>query len=183
MKQFLLPICVCWLLSGCIQPISKLKNDQDIPLDANTGYLLMSVDTNIDLHSIIIGGTKSLKLTEQDLKWGSNYIMVDVPAGDYDINDIKLNRYLKIELTDDMWNFHIEPGKINYIGHLSVDALWSLYSLDGVKAILENQSTSALEYLEVNFPQIYKVRELNYAGPGEDHFFEYARKIKKGSAL
>lgn len=181
MKQFLLLICVGWLLSGCIQPISKLKNDQDRPLDSNTGYLLMSVDTNVDLHSIMLSGTKYLQLTAQDLKFGSNYIMVDVPAGDYEISDIKLNRYLVIELTDDMWNFHVEPGKINYIGHLSVDAIWSYYSFDGVRAILENQSTNALEYLERHFPKIYQARGLNYAGPGEDHFFEYARKVKEGT--
>lgn len=182
MKLFIQFMLLFGLLSGCAQPIAKLKNDQDKPLDANTGYLLMSVDTNISLHSIFIGGTKYLKLTEQDLKSGSNYIMVDVPAGDYEITDIKLNRYLKIILDDDMWGFHVEPGKINYIGHLSVDALWSLFSFDGVHALLENQSTSALEYLERNFPNIYQARPLHYAGPGEDHFFEYVSQMKTEAA-
>jgi hypothetical protein len=182
--KMLFPLVILFglLNAGCAQKIVTINTDVDKTLDNKTGYLLMSVDTNVSLHSISIGGEKRLRLTAKNLKLGSNYIMVDIPAGTYEIEDVKLSKYYHISLEDGLWRFTINPGEINYIGNLNIEVVTNLFTLQGARAILENQSTEALLFLEHKFPNIYQARKLSYAGPGEDDFFQYARQLKAGVA-
>lgn len=165
------------MLFGCAQKLEGLSKDVDIKLLKNSGYLLIGVDTNRGLHSIVIGGEKSLVLTDKDLQYGSNYILVNVPAGEYQFEDIKFGRYLYMELEEGYWDFEVKPHQISYVGDLSVktEGYWSVVSAD---ILLENRSTAALLFLESKFPNILKSRKVRYSGPGEDSFLEYVERLQ-----
>ncbi|MBE7216073.1 hypothetical protein MK852_16770 [Shewanella benthica] len=165
-------------LYGCAQKIEGISKDVDKQLAENSGYLLIGIDTNRGLHQLFIGGTKRLMLTSKDLQLGTNYILVDVPAGKYQIDDIKFSRYSRLELEEGYWDFVVKPNQVSYIGDLYVKTSGSWY-VSSAQVLLENRSTSALLFLEREFPNILNSREVRYSGPGEDKFFEYAEQLSK----
>ncbi|OEG74259.1 hypothetical protein BEL05_01385 [Shewanella colwelliana] len=166
-------------LLGCAQKIEGISKDVDKQLAENSGYLLIGIDTNRGLHSIIIGGTKSLMLTDKDLQSGTNYILVDVPAGQYQIEDIKFGRYVYMELEQGYWNFEVKPNQVSYVGDLYVKTV-GFWMVSSAEILLENRSTSAQLFLEEKFPNILKSRQVRYSGPGEDKFLEYAERLLAG---
>ncbi|KIO36550.1 MULTISPECIES: hypothetical protein [unclassified Shewanella] len=180
MKQFmtLLLIIVVSTLSGCAQRLQSISKDVDKTLAENSGYLLIGVDTNWGLHSILIGGDNKLMLTERDLKFGSNYILVDVPAGHYRIEDVKFGRYVYMELEEGYWDFEVRPNQVSYVGDLNIE-IQGLWEITSAEIILENRSTKALRFLESSFPNILQSRQVRYSGPGKDNFLEFAEGLSE----
>ncbi|MCG9737976.1 hypothetical protein L1D32_07400 [Shewanella insulae] len=178
MKRFmtLLLIVVMSTLSGCAQRLQSISKDVDKTLAENSGYLLIGVETNWGLHSILIGGDNKLMLTERDLKFGSNYILVDVPAGNYRIEDVKFGRYVYMELEEGYWDFEVRPNQVSYVGDLNIE-IQGLWEITSAEIILENRSTKALRFLESSFPNILQSRQVRYSGPGEDNFLEFAEGL------
>ena len=161
------------LMAGCASTVSSIKEDRDVNLEADAGYLLLGVDTNEGLQSIAIDGPEDIRLTSADLRSGTQYILIDLAAGDYRIEEIKLNRYWYIELEEGHWDFTIRPGGISYVGHVEVQTrsnFWLAQLSDDLK--LANRSTEALVFMEEKFPSILKNRELRYDGPGTDPFLQ-----------
>lgn len=161
------------LLAGCASTVSSIKEDKDINLDVDAGYLLLGVDTNQGLQSIDIDGPKDIRLTSADLRSGTQYILINLAAGDYRIEEIKLNQYWYIELEEGHWDFTIRPGGISYVGHVEVQTrsnFWLAQLTDDLK--LANRSTEALLFMEEKFPSILQNRELRYDGPGTDPFLQ-----------
>lgn len=173
----LLSIVIC-ILFGCAQKIEGISKDVDKQLTENSGYLLIGIDTNRGLDKLFIGGKKSLMLTDKDLQLGSSYILVDVPAGKYRIDDIKFGRYVSMELEQGYWDFEVKANQVSYIGDLYVKAS-GFWFVESAQVLLENRSTSALLFLEKNFPNILNSRSLRYSGPGEDKFLEFAEGLSK----
>ncbi len=176
-----LVLFVLCFLSACAQRVSSIKKDVDIPLENEMGYMLLGVETNLSLDSIFIGGEKSVRLTREDLRSGTKFFLIDMPAGDYYFHKIKLNYWWRFNLDEDYWKFSVSPGVISYIGHMEVDTygFWPIRS----KLELENRSSEALEFMEQEFPNILKSRTLTYDGPGEDLFFEKINTlIQEGAA-
>lgn len=166
------------LLSGCAQEIEGISKDVDKKLAENNGYLLIGIDTNRGLHQLLIGGNKSLMLTDKDLQPGSNYILVDVPAGKYQIDDIRFGRRIYMELKEGYWDFEVKADQVSYIGDLYIETSGFWY-VSSAQVLLENRSTSALMFLEKEFPNILSSRKVRYSGPGEDNFLEYAETLSK----
>lgn len=79
---------MCYLnffLVSCTSHVSSIKKDVDIPLAQKEGYLMLGVDTNYDLQWVKLWGKKNVLLTKDDLKSGSNFILVNIPEGSYRI--------------------------------------------------------------------------------------------------
>ncbi len=172
MYSRLLIICFAAFLVSCAQKVSSIKNDVDVPLDENMGYLLIGVETNLTLSRISISGEKYLKLSSEDLRRGSQFILVDVPAGEYSIDKIQLFGNFRTKLENGYWNFSVSPSVISYVGHLNVKtlSLWPLVT----QVELQNRSSEALEFLEDSFPNILSNRTIVYQGPGTDPFLQFA---------
>ncbi len=171
------------LLTSCTSKISSINSDRDLNLNENEGYLLLEVDTREDLKKIAIGGEKHIELTTRDLRSGSNYILVSLPAGDYHIEKVQTKKKFRFRLEEEYWTFQVEKNVISYIGTMSIKTSWFFANME-----LINNSSLALEYLEENFPNILSSREIVYSGPGEDRFFDLVRKKalqerKEGSSL
>ncbi|NKF52081.1 hypothetical protein G3R49_16070 [Shewanella sp. WXL01] len=171
MKKYFALLLVL-LGTGCAQKITAIKDDTDNKTSSEAGYLLISFDTNTELHKIFIDGPENFMFTQQHLKSGTNYIIAELPQGKYTFENVRLSRYYYFELDDESWEFDIIPGKVNYVGNFNFE-----FGFFGSKILLENQSSEALRFIEKEYPKLYQSSELVYSGPGEDSFFQYAHKV------
>lgn len=164
-------ICVgIFLLTSCASRVSSIKKDVDVTLAPMEGYLMLAVNTNFDLKEIRLVGKSIILLTSEDLKSGSNYILVNLPAGDYHVKNIKLGQYIFNDFEKELWSFQVKENVISYVGHLDMQSKGNFFRLNA-KIQLLNKSSFALEYLEENFSNILSSRKIQYFGPGEDDFF------------
>lgn len=152
------------VLVACSQKVNSIKSTNPGELAKNNGYLLLSVDSVVNLEQLNVTGTTSIHIGAEDLAKGKHYILVDLPAGDYQITSAKLNHWWLIKLSDGFWNFSVRPGQISYIGELQ---------LKGYSPELENRSSMALQYLEQNHADLLKKFSVRFSGPGDDHYFEF----------
>lgn len=175
--RYVLFASLCLLLvSSCATSVSSIKNDAlsvtEKSVNFSSGYLLIGVETNRDLKSIFISGMRTIKLSHEDLRFGTNYILINLAAGNYLIDSVALNSYQKLRLADkENWRFEIQPDTISYIGHLELQSrgFFSLVS----RVELVNRSTEAIEFMESDFPNILSARKMHFGGPSDDHFFNY----------
>ena len=160
------------IFSGCAQKMESIKEDVALNLRSDEGYLLIAVETNLTLEEIIFSGRKKIALTSADLQAGGNYILIPLPAGNYELDKVVFRQNLAIDsFDDDLWQFSVRKGSISYVGHLTLysrSTYWRVYS----NIELLNNSSIALEYMEQNFSNIVANKPMVYAGPGEDAFFE-----------
>lgn len=167
------------LITACSQSVNSIKTEPQQTLAPNEGYLLLSVNTNTSLKSISATGPKRLFFTQDDLKNGTNYILVAVPAGDYQFVDVNFEGRYYARLTYDVWNFSVEAGKINYVGHLKVKSLYFDNS-DGA-IFLSNNGSEAFNHMQQNFPRLVKSHAMRYAGQGDDFFFSFIQPLTVGA--
>lgn len=164
-------------LSGCNSTVTTLEQDTDLISTADKGYLLIGVETNRDLKSISISGPDRISLSHKDLNAGTNFILVDLSVGEYEIDRITLDRWFRINLKDgENWQFTISSQSINYVGHLEIVNRGFFSSSARLELI--NRSTEAVEFMETNFPNINDSKTLSYGGPGEDFFFDYLNSLR-----
>lgn len=172
---------IIWLLVGlsaCNSTVTNMTVDADTigADDTETGYLLIGVETNISLKDIEIDGPDDIALSHDDLKSGTNFILVPLRAGDYEVRKVTFNnRYRALLRGETDWSFKIKPQTISYVGHLEISAMgfYSAYS----RIELVNRSTEALDFMEQDFPAIFSNRELFYGGPGNDTFFDFVKTL------
>lgn len=164
LRKVLLPIVVA-CVAACSQQVNTIKATKESSLTDNDGYLLLSVDSELDLEQLNISGQKSFHLGAADLTAGKHYILLALPAGDYQIESAKLSNWWSIRLKAGYWNFSVKSGQISYIGELQ---------LKGQAPELENRASMALQYLEQNHANLLQKYQVRYSGPGTDAYFEYA---------
>lgn len=168
------------LLVSCSTTKTSLKQDIDRNLEQDEGYLLIGINSNVDLEHIKLNGETSLKFGKEDLQKGSSYILTTVPSGKYSLKQVGTHRYFYIRLKQENWSFEVKPGRISYIGDLEVQRHNLFYWL--IYAEMDNRSSSAIKYLQENFPNILDSRELHYAGPGSDRFINFYNQYTKQTA-
>lgn len=165
----LMAIAMMALLGGCASEVTSIRDASEAKLNEAEGYLLLEVDTTHNLESIWISGAKNIKLTSADLRAGSNYILVNLPAGEYEIDRVDVNDFFYYRMENDMWGFSVQEDVISYVGNLTFEGhLWGLAG----HFTLINRSSFALEYIEDNFPSLLESRRMEFRGPGDDDFFE-----------
>lgn len=164
----LLLLIAAMLTSGCITEVSSIRTGDQASLQQGEGFLLLEVDTTHNIASIMIIGPKSILLTRADLRAGSNYILLNLPAGKYRIERVAFNDRYYFDMNDDLWRFAVEGGAISYVGNLTFRGF--AYGLVP-DFVLVNRSSFALEYLEDRFPGLLETHRLVFRGPGEDRFF------------
>lgn len=131
------------------------------------------------LKTISLKGDKSFVLTESDLKKGTNYILIEIPAGNYKLDNVRLSNYYYSTLKDGYWDFEVKPRSINYIGNFNV----SVYYFYGLRTnlYLENKSVDALEFMRKNFSDTLERYAIVYASKGEDYFFGAYATMQQGA--
>lgn len=182
LRKWAAALAALLLLSACATKVENIKQDiQTNQLELGQGYLMMTIETNADLHRIVIGGEKTIEVSQEDVRKGSNHILVALPAGDYYFERVTTNTlagkvYYDFDDEDEEqdWRFSVAPNGISYVGSFRVrNSNWGFYS----SFTLINQSSQALEYLEENFPALLSNHNVSYQGPGEDAFFDVVKSI------
>lgn len=176
MRHFLFALSCLLLVSSCATSVSSIKNDalsvNETNSNVSRGYLLIGVETNRDLKNIFISGMQTIKLSHEDLRFGTNYILIELAAGNYLIDSVALNNYQKLRLSDEEnWRFEIKPDTVSYIGHLELQSRGFFSFVSRVELV--NRSTEAIEFMESDFPTILSARKMYFGGPSDDHFFNY----------
>ena len=177
-------LAIILFVTGCAQTMSQIvplnvysiKNDQNTVAEEGYGFFLMAVTTNKTINELLIKGPMNFTLTQDDLKKGSNYILLTLPEGEYAIKKIITNRSKSVFNGNDYWNFTVKANTISYIGDLNAQFLgrWGFRQ----KYELVNRSSYALEFLEDNYPQLLSRNTAVYSGYGEDQFLEImTRKV------
>ncbi len=171
-----LPLFVLYLLmSSCTTQLTSIAPGDELTLEPDQGALVLAIDTNVSLQELQLLGKQTLVFSEEDLKRGTNYLVVPVPAGTYHFGPVYLEKsFLRISIQphrqhQDLWAFEIQPGVINYVGHLEIISRGRWYFNE---MVLLNNSSITLEFLEREFESLLGQYRLHYAGPGEDDFFE-----------
>lgn len=176
MKLFYSLAVVLCLISGCATQITSIV-DGKTTISKDHGFLLLNIESNIDLKEIFLYGTEFISLTGKDIQAGSNYILVDLKAGEYTFTKIRLDNNWYINLEEEHWTVDINKGQVNYVGHLEL--VRARHSGRVSKVELVNRSSEALEYLENSYPSILAQHSVNFSGFGEDDFFTLASSMKK----
>ena len=170
----LLLVSLCSCQSTKVTTIAK---NEDKLLDPNSGFFLLGIETNRNMKFIEISGPTDIQLTAKDLKEGTNYLLIDLSAGNYAVERVQLGNYRYISLEDEEnWKFSVVPGQINYVGHLELNTSQNAFYSS---AELVNRSSEALQFLEKEFSAILTNRKLKYGGPGEDAFFDFISTLSK----
>jgi hypothetical protein len=177
MYKLLSLACILAFLTGCNSTVTNLNADDDILANEdsiNVGYLLIAVETDRSLKAIEIDGPRDIALSHLDLTSGSNYILVDMPAGEYEITRIEINGFYSLTLLDPkLWKVEVQANTVSYVGDLEISAsgFWSRTS--SVK--LMNRSAEALQLMQEQYPNIMEQRLMTHGGPGDDYFLEAAQ--------
>jgi hypothetical protein len=178
MRRIVFALWCLLFVSSCATTVSSIKNDALVVNETNSssslnsGYLLIGVETNRDLKNIFISGMQTIKLSHEDLRFGTNYILINLAAGNYLVDSVALNSYQKLRLGDEEnWHFKIKANTISYIGHLELQSRGFFSLLSRVELV--NRSTEALEFMNSDFPTILAARKMYFGGPSDDYFFDY----------
>jgi len=164
-------LAIILTLSACKTTVETITTDQDIISNEEMGYLLVGVETNRSLRAINLGGESGIRLSHEDLRQGSNFILVELAAGEYVVEKVELNRWLRLFLEDEEnWAFTVKPQTISYVGHLEIIGGGFFSRSSSIEFV--NRSTEAVEFMEDSFPSILLNRDLYYGGPGNDSFFD-----------
>ncbi|TQF70222.1 hypothetical protein [Pseudoalteromonas luteoviolacea] len=168
MKYLILLIAI--LMSGCATNVESIKDDKDVLVQEDSGYLLLGIDSTMSLKSIVLEGPQNIRITHKDLTEGSNHILLALKAGDYQLTQIEFSNYYKTNVDDrEYWTFSITPGEINYAGDIELRTKWFVRSLRFNMELINNSSI-ALDFLKTNFPTILSSKSIAYGGPGEDDY-------------
>ena len=181
MRNCIFGVLAILILSSCSNTIEHTRQDKDVSLDANSGYLLMAVDLNRGVEAIEIDGPKDFELTKDDLQKQTNFFLIPLPQGNYKIERVRLNRYWRLDFDEDIWEFQVRPGVISYVGHLNLRSKGGFFSVF-MYTDLQNNSSQARAFMETSFPNILSSRKLKYAGPGEDSFLDFAETLPQQGA-
>lgn len=173
-------LIIAFLLTSCTYTVKSLKEDNQIiqNLENHKGYLLIGVETEHNLKQITIDGPENIRLSHADLKKGSNFILIPLSAGDYQIDSVTYNYWVESRMSDEeVWSFTVKPQTISYVGHLEIkeQPFFQLF----IQLELVNRSTEALDFMELKFPSLLNERELFYGGPGEDDYFQFIKGLDK----
>ncbi|WP_156413743.1 hypothetical protein [Lacimicrobium alkaliphilum] len=131
----------------------------------------MAIATTESLEKLRISGERTLEFSAADLRRGSRYLLIEVPAGHYEIEQIRFSSWYQYDLNSDYWQFSVDAGKVSYVGELEIFTSGFRIKRNGLKLV--NRSSYALEFMQEHFPNILAHNTISYRGPGEDGFLDY----------
>lgn len=172
-KSLLFTFSVTLFMSGCgTTPLVELHPVTNTQVtDQKTSYILFAVQSQAFIERIEFDQLVYLpgKINHQNA-----YILAPVPEGTYQFKTIKTGFGSTEIKPEDSWRFQVEPGQINYVGHIEMLSLvkWCNYCF---RAEIANKSSFALEHIEQHYPELLSNQRVVYKGPGEDPFLEFAQ--------
>lgn len=120
--------------SGCVTAITvePIPLDHPVPLAEGEGFLLVEVDSDSPVHTLVIDSAdgRSLRVRLSELAKGRRTLLVRAPAGRYRWSRVEIMGYTyrsrrypffwDFDPEEDRWQFDVEAGKTNYPGALAL---------------------------------------------------------------
>lgn len=154
----------------------------EIPqLASGEGLVLVAVDTSFELERVALNkdGKVFGEGTMTQLKPGRTFQLYVAPVGDYAWKRITLlttawGRW-SVSLQDsEELRFRVEPGRITYPGDLLVRATeWG-----STQVSMVNRALAAMDWLQLQHPQLQKQIPLQYVGHYPDPFPAFYRQLQ-----
>ena len=159
-SAFLILIFLC----SCVAT-KKIKDTEDLGRDE--GVLVVGLDTDWNGHNnpllatleILYLGANDSALSHRKLQFkGNNHILVTaLPSQEYYFYRISFgNRYADLK---EGARFEIKPGKITYIGEISMNLDLKLFSASGDIEVTDKWDET-LSYLKEEYPLILKGKDI-----------------------
>src|SRR5690606_3803823 len=149
--------------------IREVRAGTAVEVAQGSVLLLLAVDSARPLQSVTIRRSDSVFASEslRSLDEGLTTRLYLLPAGRYRWSNVR-DDGLRFELSgdDDAYAFTVEPGIINYPGHLVYRALGERRALVHVA----NRGLLAMDWLQQSHPQLAQERALQYRGHYPDPF-------------
>ncbi len=179
--EWLIRFCAVIFLSVLLQ-----SNATSIePLEENEGYLLVAfnvesgyVPSHVQLES---GGFMGSSLKFDSLKPRDNHWLIPVDAGEYSWDRIFFTKRIYLNLEDSDFKIKVEPGKINYGGHISLYTEMNSNRdqlLGGARVYFNNRASKAMIFLDEQYPALMTRYETVYSGKQRDHFFTHVNSLR-----
>ena len=165
------PIVFCisllWLVA-CSRPLTTLEQDFTETNSQQKAYVLFAIESDSLIESLRISGAEHFKMQFELGDDKQKFILAQVISGDYKFAQFKSGiRDYPFKETD-WWRFNVKAGYINYVGHLKLSESRQLGEF--YPPIIINESTSALLYLEKQFPLLLASLPTRWVGFGQDGF-------------
>lgn len=175
---------VCAFLLACVSPslLAKwIESGEKISLSPNEGLALFVVDSDGSLTNIRIDRIGSIFSAPvlKDLRNGRQLRLLALEQGDYQLDKAQLYwgwmtyQWDMKELPNR--TFHVDAGKINYIGDLKIEGsgLWRQMSI-------RNSGLRVFDELESQFPGLRDRYNWRYAGEFPDPFIDFYKQRMAG---
>lgn len=178
------------VLAGCAKPPPQAVTPGPFePLAENEGFLVVHVDTTYGLEKLDAGRVAIAR----DLQPGQYLWIVRVESGDYRWSAVRLaaqtvgSSTIRLEAVtatkEREFEFSVEPGRINYPGHLVIG---SDAETSGIAAGTEirhrNHSAMAVRKLLRSHPELMAAHPIHYAGTSGDEFLDFYTRKRDRSA-
>ncbi len=155
----------------------RLVEPGEVPrLDADEGLVVMAVDTDVPLRTVSVNKDDKFfgSGVMSRLDPGRTYRLYVADAGDYEWEEVRLLRQLKMKLHDDPeFDFRVEPGRITYPG----DLLFRPVTLFRAEVAVPNRSLAALDWLAQAHPALLAAHGFAYVGHYPDPFPAHYRAL------
>lgn len=169
------------LSSSCAKaPLQAVTPGPFEPLAEGEGFLVVHVDTTYAIEKLDAGSIAIAR----DLQPGAYLWLVRAKEGRYRWSGVRLaaqtvgSSTIRLEAVsatkEEEFEFTVEPGRINYPGHLVIG---SDAETSGIAAGIEirhrNRSAMAVRKLLRSHPDLMAAFPIHYSGTSEDEFLDY----------
>ncbi|WP_290589100.1 prolyl oligopeptidase family serine peptidase [Arenimonas sp. SCN 70-307] len=168
-----LALALC--LSGTALARDFLVKPGEVPeLRPDEGFVLVAVDTDVDLRSISVLSTTRLFTGERmrGIKKGQNWGLYVMPAGSYRWDNVRTQWIRWVVRDDKEFSFVSRAGEITYAGDLVYKHMQRIH--------VANRGLAALDWLEREHPQIAARHRLGYSGHYPDPFPDFYLAEREG---
>lgn len=174
---------IAWILLSCLiagtaqARMKKVDPGEDPTLQSDEGFVLMAVDTDINLSNIRLNreGRDFGSGSMNNIKIGTSYRLFVAPAGDYQWRRIDPISTLRYSLRDDPeFKFKVAPGVITYAG----DLLFRPKTVWRADIAMVNRSLAAIDWMERTHPAIQSRYRFEYSGHYPDPFPAFYKEAR-----
>lgn len=175
LKALLLALLLSLLPGPGEAGIREVRAGASVEVPPGSGLLLLAVDSERALHSVSIRradallGSESLRSVDE----GLTTRLYLLPAGRYRWSTVRGGgQRFELSKDDDAYAFTVDPGVINYPGHL-------VYRELGERRVLvhvANRGLLAMDWLRQSHPRLAREHALEYRGHYPDPFPAFHRE-------
>jgi hypothetical protein len=176
LRAALLFVLVFITVPSALAAITLVEPGETPKAAADHGLLVIAVDTNMSINSVLIrreGSSIGGELV-RDLHKGRSLRLYSLPAGRYAWRQLRpLARYIFDLSGEDEFTFTVEAGTITYPG----DLIFRARTVDDVTFHMSNRGLGVIDWLQAEHSTLFARHRFHYSGHYPDPFPEHYRSL------